>query len=78
MFFRNHHRPAGWLKEKRGLKPQLTNSSRWNSQLYCLKTFMDDWKLYLDIVREHRDDGYNDIIKIIDDRSIFSSASDLH
>ena len=27
-YFRDHHRPAAWLKEKKGLLPQLPNDTR--------------------------------------------------
>lgn len=30
-YFRHHHQSHGWLKEKRGVMPQLPNETRWNS-----------------------------------------------
>lgn len=77
VYFRNHHRPAGWLKEKDGLKPQMPTDTRWNSQLDCLETYTKNWKFYFDIAREHRDEIDKDVKKIIDDRSIYNNANDL-
>lgn len=28
-YFREHHQPAGWMKEKGGIKPQLPNTTRY-------------------------------------------------
>lgn len=44
----------------------------------CLNTYIQNWILYYDIVREHREDIERDIKIIIEDRSIYTSASDLY
>lgn len=66
------------FKEKGGLKPQLATETRWNLQLDCLNSYIINWIHYYDIVREHREHIERDIIKIIEDRSIYSSSSDLN
>ena len=35
--------------EKGGLMPQLSNDTRWNSQLGCIKTYISNHSLYVDM-----------------------------
>ncbi|KAB7500239.1 hypothetical protein Anas_10995, partial [Armadillidium nasatum] len=53
-FFRNHHQPHGWLKEKGGLMPQIPNDTRWNSQQACINTFIQNYYKYVEIANEDK------------------------
>ncbi|GBL79180.1 hypothetical protein AVEN_92419-1 [Araneus ventricosus] len=51
-YFKNHHQPAGWLKElPDSIKPQLPNETRWNSQTQCISTFIKNRLAYLNIYK---------------------------
>lgn len=76
-FFRNHHQPHGWLKETDGAVPQLPNSTRWNSQLDCVDTFIKNYHKYVQIHSEHTDDIPNNIAKIIDNVQIYKESLNL-
>lgn len=51
-YFRNHHQPHGRLKEKGGLMPQIPNDTRWNSQIACASTFIENVHKYMEINTE--------------------------
>ena len=53
-YFRSHHQPHGWLKEKGGVMPQIPNDTRWNSQNACLSTFTKNFYKYVEISNEHK------------------------
>ncbi|RXG60599.1 hypothetical protein Avbf_18136 [Armadillidium vulgare] len=65
-YFRNHHQPEGWLREKGGKKPQLPNDTRWNSQCECVDTFIQNFPLYIEIRNKHSAEIANNIAAIID------------
>ena len=60
-FFREHHQPAGWLKEKSGMTPQLPNNTRWTSQRAALHTFVRNHSKYVEI----RDEQDHDPVRFI-------------
>jgi len=60
-FFREHHQPAGWLKEKDGMMPQLPNNTRWTSQRAALHTFVRNHSKYVKI----RDEQDRDKVRFI-------------
>ena len=68
-FFRNHHQPSAWLIEKNGDKPQIPNSTRWNSQDACVETFLNNYQKYHEICSEHPEVDRN-IFKIINNAAI--------
>lgn len=73
-FFRNHHQPHGWLREKGGRMPQLPNSTRWNSQQECVSTFIENYSKYVEIITEHLREIPANIAKILDNVTIYRDA----
>lgn len=78
-FFRNHHQPHGWLKQKQGLMPQIPNETRWNSYEDCLKTFISNYHLYSQIRSEHLDEfkKFPNIQAILNNVALYSEAVEL-
>jgi len=68
----------GWLREKNGVAPQILCNTRWNSQVKCLETYKENYKLYLEIHEEHMDEMPVGIGKIIDNVALYREASNLH
>ena len=76
-FFRNHHLPAAWLKECEGsIKPQLPCDTRWNSQLACLSSYLNNRPHYMKIAEIHEDLD-STIVRKIMDYNLFCQARDL-
>ncbi|KAB7498582.1 hypothetical protein Anas_06360 [Armadillidium nasatum] len=73
-FFRNHHQPHGWLKEK-GLMPQIPNDTRWNSQQACINTFIQNYHKYVEIANE--DKLEMSITNILSNPSLYREAQHL-
>lgn len=73
-FFRNHHVPHGWLKEKNATMPQLSCETRWNSQANCVTTFIKNYHLYLEIQVDHADDFPANINRILGNAMIYREA----
>lgn len=66
-YFRNHHIPKAWLKEKGGITPTLPNDVRWNSYENCVETFTRNFHLYTQIRTEKNqiiESNVNDILAI--------------
>jgi hypothetical protein len=76
-FFRNHHQPAGWLREKNGMKPQLPNSTRWNSQDESIDTFLKNYQKLHEICLEHESSIEKNIVAIMKNVSIHMEAMHL-
>lgn len=76
-FFKHHHRPSGYLKEKGGKSPQLPNDTRWNSQLACLETYIFNYQKYREIMKEHEEDCPMSIQNKLEDMNIYKNALDL-
>ncbi|RXG71397.1 hypothetical protein Avbf_08565 [Armadillidium vulgare] len=74
-FFRNHHQPHGWLKEKGGLMPQIPNDTRWNSQQACINTFIQNYYKYVEIANE--DKLEMSITNILSNPSLYREARHL-
>ena len=74
-FFRNHHQPHGWLKEKKGLMPQLPSEVRWNSFEECLTTFTNNYHLYIDISTQHEEDFPLNILNILGNVAVYQEAN---
>ncbi|KAB7505807.1 hypothetical protein Anas_00753 [Armadillidium nasatum] len=74
-FFRNHHQPHGWLKEKGGLMPQIPNDTRWNSQQACINTFIQNYYKYVEIANE--DKLEMSITNILSNPSLYREAQHL-
>lgn len=73
-FFRNHHQPHGWLKEKGGLMPQIPNATRWNSQLDCLDTFSKNYAKYIEIQNEKSLEIPENITRILENVLLYKEA----
>lgn len=75
-FFRNHHQPHAWLKEKNGLMPQLPCETRWNSHNACLNSFISNYSLYAQIKLEHLTNGDFDsrISNLLGNVGLYSEA----
>jgi len=69
-YFRNHHLPQAWLREKGGLSPQIPNDTRWNSQEACIDTFLKNYQKYFEISCEHPDEIDKNIISTVRNASI--------
>ncbi|GLV40864.1 hypothetical protein CBL_10039 [Carabus blaptoides fortunei] len=67
-----------WLKEKHGRMPQIPNDTRWNSQMACNDTYIENYHIYREIVKENDNEFNNDIIRKIDDMNIYKNALDLN
>lgn len=67
-FFRDHHRPGGWLKEKKGVSPQLLNQTRWTSQRSALFSFIVKHPMMVEIRDEYEEDMKEEVRKLLDDR----------
>lgn len=83
-FFREHHKPMGYLHEKNGVKPQLPNKTRWSSHEACLETFIHNHPLFLAIRDEHGDEIVSgkpvfpqNIIRFLDNRLLFVEAKNM-
>lgn len=79
-FFRNHHLPAAWLKEAQGShKPQIPGETRWNSQLECLDSYINNRSHYLQIIHEHENECKWDenVVRKINDYALYKNAKDL-
>ena len=57
--------------------PQLPNDTRWNSQLDCIKTYISNHSLYVDIRGEHMESIDPSIGRLIDNLSIQREAINL-
>lgn len=77
-YFRNHHQPHGWLKEKQGVMPQLPNDVRWNSYDACVSTFIFNYHFYVQIGLEHIKEFDNDIHDILSNVHLYNEAWNLH
>ena len=69
-YFRNHHQSSGWLTEKNGVKPQLPNSTRWNSQNDCIDSFLKNYQIIHQICIEHKNDIEKEIIQIMNNAGL--------
>ena len=76
-YFRNHHQPAGWLREKNGVKPQLPNATRWNSQNACIDTFLTNYQMLLEISMEKKSELEKNIVAIIKNAAVYKEAMHL-
>jgi hypothetical protein len=63
--------------EKGGMMPQIPNDTRWNSQMDCVKTFLNNHPHYLAIREEHTDNIQENIGTILDNLQIFREAQNL-
>ena len=63
--------------EKGGVVPQLPNDIHWNSQLDCIKTYISNDSLYVDIRGEHMESIDPSIGRLIENMSIQREAIDL-
>lgn len=80
-YFRNHHRAHGKLKEKGGNRPIIPGETRWNSQVDCLQSFLNNLPFYMAIRSESAIAGDNIVDTItaskIDNVMIRIEASNL-
>ena len=63
-FFRNHHQPAAWLKEKSSKVLVLPSEVRWNSMYDCLSIYLELWPVLMQIIETQRPNIPNDIYVI--------------
>jgi hypothetical protein len=75
-FFKNHDVPAAMLKNLNGNRPKLPTDTRWNSQLSCLESFMENQGSYLRILRTGKVKIPNDIQHTIEDGVIFQEMNE--
>ena len=76
-YFRNHHTPGALLSEfsnQGAVKPQIPGSTRWNSQLECIKIFNKNRPFYLMINAQHEEILEPRIISIINNTGLTSQA----
>ena len=73
-YFRNHQQPHGWLQEKNGVKPQIPNDTRWNSQEACMDTFLKNYQKYHKICFDHSDEIKLNMYRIINKPSLHMDA----
>ena len=64
-YFRNHHLPNVWFRDKSGTQLIPPTEVRWNSVLDCLKFYLGKWATIMAIAEEHRAEIFNDIYKTI-------------
>ncbi|XP_031328801.1 uncharacterized protein LOC116159856 [Photinus pyralis] len=76
-YWRNHHQPHGWLREKNGKMPQIPNDTRWNSQLDCVRTYNQNYFTYREIIKEHPQEIIEPIKRKINDFNIYQNSLDL-
>ena len=76
-YFRNHHQPQGWLREKGGLKPQIPNDTRWNSQNACVDTFLENFPKYHEICIDNSDEIPLNIFGILNNAGLHMEAMNL-
>ena len=70
------HQAHEWLKEKGCLAPQIPNTTRWNSQVDCVKTYVKNHHIYVQIRTEQ--EAFNaDIARIIDNIGLYREAQNL-
>ena len=78
MYFRNHHKPAAWLKEcSKIVRPQLPGDTSWTSQLTSLDTFLNNQPHFIQIAQEHEDDIDNTIIQKVMDYNLYCQSKEL-
>ena len=78
MYFRNHYKPAAWLKEcSKSVKLQLPGDTRWKSQLTSLGTFLNNRPHFIQIAQEHEDVIDNTIIQKVMDYNLYCQAKEL-
>ena len=65
---------ASW---ENGVKPQLRNSTRWNSQNDCIDTFLKNYLMLLEISMEHESELYKNIVAIIKNAAVHMEAMNL-
>lgn len=77
-YFRNHHIPGALLRDYAGsVKPQLPGDARWNSQLYCLDTYMTNRNFYMQIVQDHGEDIDKGVAQKIMNIGLYRQIKDL-
>lgn len=77
-FFRNHHIPAGLLREEQdSVKPQLPGDTRWNSQLHCVESFLRNRPYFQKIVENNENEITKDIAQLINDYHLYKQCKDL-
>lgn len=77
-YFRNHHKPHGWLKDYDCLMPQIPNNTRWNSHKMCISSFLHNYHKYVTIASEHQDQFETRIAKILDNVAIYKECLTLN
>ena len=77
-YFRNHHLPQGWLREKGGKKPQIPNDTRWTSKLATFDTYPKNQNIYHEICIEHSEEIPLHIFKILNNPNIYMEAMNLY
>lgn len=61
--------------------PQIPNDTRWNSQVECLSTFLNNFNDYVDIMEKSIENESSlftqNIIKILENREVYRKAQQL-
>ena len=61
--------------------PQIPNETRWNSQVKCLNTFLNNFNDYVDIMEKSIENESSlftqNIIKILENREVYRKAQQL-
>lgn len=77
-YFRNHHVAKGYLSSMKGSRiPQIPATTRWNSQLDCLKIFMINKEYYSKIAEDYEDDIDNNISKTMQNIGLMKEVKHL-
>ena len=65
-YFRNHHYPAAALKQMQGRRPVIPGKTRWNSQMDCYDSFLQNRHVYAAIAESDPDPVDEEISAILD------------
>lgn len=84
-YFKSRHEAMlGMLMEKDGKSPQLCNATRWNSQLACVSTFLENFSKYREIAlilnakSTKSDDDLKKITKKLNDMNLYKNTENLN
>ena len=76
--FRKQHTPSALLREYQdSVRPQLSNDTRWNSQLDCMDSYIKNRTFMIDIIQKHPQAIDNKVQRAIMDNTLFRKVVDM-
>ena len=63
------------MTEKNGVKTQLPNSTRWNSQNDCIGSFLKSCQIIHQIYIEHKNDIEKEVIQIMSNAGLYMAST---